>query len=52
MFKEMVLVSESFGHTQNCCMSGAEHVHIRSNCFADCLLESEPGTKGMYIKAC
>lgn len=44
-------MSESFGRTQNCCTSGAEHVHIRNICLADCLLESAPGTKGTYIKA-
>ena len=44
-------MSESFGCTQNCCTSGAEHVRIRNICLADCLLESVPGTKGRYIKA-
>lgn len=45
-------MNESFGRTQNCCTSGAENVHIRNICLADCLLESAPGTEGMYIKAC
>lgn len=44
-------MSESFGHIQNCCTSGAEHVY-QKYLSCDCLLESAPGIKGMYLKAC